>query len=89
LSGAFYAGLYRPNDKHRPTSKSCMKYNLYITPDLGSTQPPLQWVQGAPFPGRKSPGREADHSPPYSDEVKKTWSYTSTPSVRLHDVVFN
>jgi hypothetical protein len=26
----------------------------------------------------KRPGREADHSPPTSAEVKKTWIYTST-----------
>jgi hypothetical protein len=25
------------------------------------------------------PGREADHSPPSSAEVKNAWSYTSTP----------
>jgi hypothetical protein len=29
--------------------------------------------------GVKRPGREADHSPPTSAEVKKTWIYTSTP----------
>jgi hypothetical protein len=28
----------------------------------------------------KRPGREADHSPPTSAEVKKTWIYTSTPT---------
>jgi hypothetical protein len=27
----------------------------------------------------KRPGREADHSPPASAEIKKTWIYTSTP----------
>jgi len=27
----------------------------------------------------KRPGREADHLPPYSVEVKNAWSYTSTP----------
>jgi hypothetical protein len=27
----------------------------------------------------KQPGREADHSPPTSAEVKNAWSYTSTP----------
>jgi hypothetical protein len=32
------------------------------------------------FPGVKRPGREADHSPPYSAEVKNVWSYTSTPT---------
>jgi hypothetical protein len=32
------------------------------------------------FPwGVKRPGREADNSPPSSAEVKKAWSYTSTP----------
>jgi hypothetical protein len=27
----------------------------------------------------KRPGREADHSPPPSAEVKNAWSYISTP----------
>jgi hypothetical protein len=30
------------------------------------------------FPGVKRPGREADHSPPTSTEVKTMWIYTST-----------
>jgi hypothetical protein len=35
---------------------------------------------GGSFPrGVKQQGREADHSPPTSAEVKKTWIYTSTP----------
>jgi hypothetical protein len=34
---------------------------------------------GAPSLGVKQPGREADHSPPSSAEVKNAWSYTSTP----------
>jgi hypothetical protein len=29
--------------------------------------------------GLKRPGREADHSPPSSAEVKNAWGYTSTP----------
>jgi hypothetical protein len=43
---------------------------------LGSTQPPIQWVPGAFPPWAKRPGREADHSPPASAEVKV---YTSIP----------
>jgi hypothetical protein len=35
---------------------------------------------GGTFPGIKRPGREADHSPPASAEVKKMWIYTSTPT---------
>jgi hypothetical protein len=48
-------------------------------PALGPTQPPIQWVRESLSPGVKRPGREADHSPPTSAEVKKTWVYTSTP----------
>jgi hypothetical protein len=33
--------------------------------------------------------READHSPPTSAEVKKTWIYTSTPPYAFNDVVLN
>jgi hypothetical protein len=34
---------------------------------------------GALSPELKRPGREADHSPPTSAEVKKMWIVTSTP----------
>jgi hypothetical protein len=46
---------------------------------LGPTQPPIQWVPGTLFLGLKRSGREADHLPPSSAEVKNTWSYASTP----------
>jgi hypothetical protein len=50
--------------------------------------------QPAPYPmgnrgfslGTKRPGREADHSPPSSAEVKNAWSYTSALPIRLHGV---
>jgi hypothetical protein len=45
---------------------------------LGSTQPPTQWVPGALSLGVKRPGRETNHSPPSSVEVKNARSYTST-----------
>jgi hypothetical protein len=44
---------------------------------LGPTQPPTQRVPGALSLRVKRPGREADHSPPSSAEVKNVWSYTS------------
>jgi len=40
-------------------------------PFLGPTQPPIQWVLGALYPGIKRPGHEVDHSPPSSAEVKE------------------
>jgi hypothetical protein len=38
---------------------------------------------GGPSPGLKRPGREVDHSPPASAEVKEMWIYTSTPPYAL------
>jgi hypothetical protein len=46
---------------------------------LGFAQPPIERVPGSLFPGVKQPGREADHSRSTSAEIKKMWSYTSTP----------
>jgi hypothetical protein len=52
-------------------------------PALGSTQPPIQWVPGALSAAVKRPGREANHLPPASAEVKKMWIYRSTPHTPL------
>jgi hypothetical protein len=38
---------------------------------VGPTQPPIQWVPGVLSLEVKWPGREADHSPPSSAEIKK------------------
>jgi hypothetical protein len=38
---------------------------------LGPTQHPFQWVSGALFLRVKRPGREVDHSPPFSAEAKE------------------
>jgi len=43
----------------------------YITSKRGPTQPPIHWVPGGLFLGVKRPGREADHSPPSSAEIKE------------------
>jgi hypothetical protein len=55
---------------------------------LRPTQPPVRWITAALSTEVKRPGREADHSPPFSAEVKNAWSYLHSP-VRLHDVVCN
>jgi hypothetical protein len=47
--------------------------------DLRSFQLLIQWVLDAISSGVKRPGREADHSPPASAEVKKIWICTSNP----------
>jgi hypothetical protein len=38
---------------------------------MGHTQPRIQWVAGALSLGVKRPGREADHSPQSTAEVKE------------------
>jgi hypothetical protein len=40
-------------------------------------------------PGVKRSGRESDHSPPASAQVKKMWIYTSHSPILLHGVVLN
>jgi hypothetical protein len=54
-------------------------FTTVSTPALGPIQPPIRWVSGTLSLGIKRPGREADHSPLSSAEVKNAWSYTSTP----------
>jgi hypothetical protein len=52
-------------------------------------QLPIQWIPGALSLGVKRSGREADHSPSSSPEVKNAWNYISTPPVRLRGVVLS
>jgi len=47
------------------------------------------WVPESLSVGLKLSGREADHSPPYSGEVKNAWSYTSAPPMHLNGVVLS
>jgi hypothetical protein len=75
-------GLRAGRQRGPSSSPGRVKKFLFSTssrPALGPTQPPIEWVPGALSPGVKQTGHEADHSPPASAEVKKTWIYTSTP----------
>jgi hypothetical protein len=57
--------------------KNCC-YSMSSKPALGSTQQPIQWAPVALSLGVKRPRREADHSPPTTAEIMKTWSYKPT-----------
>jgi hypothetical protein len=60
-------------------SKKFRVFNLKFP--LWPTQPPNHWVPGALSLGVKRPGREADHSPPSSAEVKECLElYFRSPS---------
>jgi len=56
---------------------------------LRPTQPPMQSVPVALSLGIKRAGREADHTPPPSAEIKNALSCMSTPPIRLHGVVLS
>jgi hypothetical protein len=68
---------------------SYIKRNCEICTGLGPTQLPIRWVPGALSLEVKRPGSEADHSPPFSAEVKNAWSYTSAHPIHLHGVVLS
>jgi hypothetical protein len=69
-------------------------------PAVRPMQPPIQRISGALSSGEKQRWRKADDSPPSNAEVKKTWSYNSTPQyvfivrclikhIRLRDLVLS
>ena len=63
-------------------------YKIYLSlvqnlrPSLWNNQPPIKWVTRVL--GR--PGRESDHSSPFTDQAKNDWSFTSAPAIRLRGV---
>jgi hypothetical protein len=62
-----------------PAAAGIFLFIIMSRPALGPIQPPIPWVPGVLSLGVKRPGREADHSPPSSAEVKNASSYTSAP----------
>jgi hypothetical protein len=71
-------GRGRSRDSADGRSSSPGGFSMSSRPALGPTQPPIQWVPRALSPEIQRLGREVDHSPPTSAEVKKSWVYTST-----------
>ena len=57
-------------------------------PQNSEAHPITYWMGTGVLPrGIKRLGREVDHLPASSAEVKNGWSYTSTPHIYLHDAV--
>lgn len=52
-------------------------------PSFWFTQPPVQWILAAVYPGAKRLGCVPNRRPPSSDEVKNQWSCIFTPSMCL------
>jgi hypothetical protein len=57
------------------------EFSLVHVVQTGSGAHPVSYPMspGGSFPEEKRQGREADHSPPTSVEVKKMWIYMFTP----------
>jgi hypothetical protein len=62
-------------------------FDTMSRPALGPTQTAIQWVPGALSLGVKHPGREADHSPPPSADVKERVEVYLHSLTRLHGIV--
>jgi hypothetical protein len=85
-------GLYRDNVTNLrlegwgsiPGRGKIFLFSIVSRPALGHTEPPIQWV-----PEEKRPGREADHSPPSSAEVKSGGAITPLPHICFHGVMLN
>jgi hypothetical protein len=62
-------------------SRQGQEFSFLHVVQIGSGVHPISYpmANGGFSPGVKRPGREADHSPPASAEVKKMWINTSTP----------
>jgi hypothetical protein len=69
-----------------PAGVGIFLFTTASRPSLGPTQPPIQWIQWAISMMVKRQGREADHSPPFSAEVKECVElylhFSNTPSWR-------
>ena len=55
-------------------------------PALETSQTTVQWTTGTLYFGVKRPGREVDHSPSTTVEVKNERNYNSSPYTRLHGI---
>jgi hypothetical protein len=64
-------------------------FDTVFRPAVGPTQPPIQWVPGALSLGVERPGREADHSPPSSADVKECLELYFHFPIGLHGVVLS
>jgi hypothetical protein len=69
----------RPGFDSRQGMERLFLFATASIPAMRPSQPPIEWVPGAFYPGVKRPWCEADHSLSYSTKFKNAWSYTSSP----------
>jgi hypothetical protein len=87
-------GYWLHERRGRSSSPGTVKnfhFSISSRPDLEPTQSPIQCVPGGGvfLRGVKRYGREADHSPPTSVEVKRACIYISAPLIRLYGPEFS
>jgi hypothetical protein len=71
---------YKVTFSHRHPA-GAENFSLHHRVKTGSGTHPASYSIGTrvSFPGVRRPGRESDHSPPSSAEVRNEWNYTSPP----------
>jgi hypothetical protein len=72
-----------------PAGLGIFPFTTVSRTDLGPTQFPIQWVPGVLSLGVNRPGRETDHSPPSSSDVKECVELYLHSPIRLHGVVLS
>jgi hypothetical protein len=74
----------RPEFESRHGQRDFLFATAYRS-SLGPTEVPIQWVPGVLSPRVKRPVPKADHSPPFSAEIKNVWSCLHS-HIHLHGV---
>jgi hypothetical protein len=70
----------RKTFRYRPDNRRIgVRFPAASRQALGHIQPLIWRVPGAIRMGIKHPRSGTDHSPPFTDEIKYAWGFTSTP----------
>jgi hypothetical protein len=73
-----------------PTSPTKIFMCIWMhSSEVNSDLAPIHWVPVALSLGVKRPGRKADHSPPYSAEVKECVELYLHSPIRVHGMVLS
>jgi hypothetical protein len=89
--GAWVAQWYNPGLRRFETRQGAGNFSLHHRVQTVSGALPASYRMGTrgSFPGENRTGREAEHSPSSSAEVKNALRYSSTPPICLHGVMLS
>jgi hypothetical protein len=88
LEAILYKDIQRLAVSWRSGARFPIGSSDFSLPHRVQTFPGASYLMGYPYPGIKRPGRESDHSAPYSGKVKRDGVITSFPYAH-HSVEIN